>query len=135
MWILYNFSKLQKLYRRKTKEPPFFIGPFFLHASSKTEVFEEFFKTIEIGLQEIADEKCYVEDWKSKLIFVSDQEQSLVNAIDSVFPTATRILCSRHISGNIKANCLDFFKTKFKTLLEDCDSFTKFNGIKNNIFN
>ena len=56
-----------KLYRRKTKEPPFFILPFFIHASSKTSGFEEFFKTIEIDLQDkITDEKCYFEDWKSK---------------------------------------------------------------------
>ena len=125
-----------KLYRRTSKEHASFIGPVFLHASSKTEVFVDFFRTIDRALQEIAEENFYFEEWRSKLIFVSDQENSLINAIDIVFPNSTRILCSRHIAGNIKDKLSsDFLKSKFRSLLEDCDSFTKYNEIKSDILN
>ena len=125
-----------KLYRRISKDHASFIGPIFLHASSKTEVFIDFFKTIDKALQEIAEETFYFQDWRSKLIFVSDQEYSLTKAIDTVFPNSTRILCSRHIYGNLKANIdNDILKPKFKSLIEKCNSFTKYNEFKNNILN
>ena len=126
--------KNTKLYRRNSKDHASFIGPIFLHASSKTEVFIDFFKTLDKGLQEIADETFYLKDWRSKLIFVSDQEFSLTKALDTVFPGSTRILCSRHILGNLKANIdNDLLKQKFKSLIYNCNSFTKYNEIKNNI--
>ena len=38
-----------------------------------------------------------------KLVFGSDEEQALTKAIESVFPSSTRTLCTKHLKDNVMA--------------------------------
>ncbi|XP_028071740.1 uncharacterized protein LOC114274068 [Camellia sinensis] len=47
-------------------------------------------------------------------VVVTDRESALMNAICTVFPTTTNLLCRWHIGKNVLANCKKMFKTKDK---------------------
>lgn len=49
---------------------------------------------------------------------VTDRDVALMNAISTVFPNATHLLCRWHISRNVLAKCKKFFLRK-----EICDRF------------
>jgi hypothetical protein len=44
-------------------------------------------------------------------LFVTDQQQSLISAIESVFPSAQHILCYIHLTRNLKVNTCRYFVT------------------------
>ncbi|XP_028122576.1 uncharacterized protein LOC114319718 [Camellia sinensis] len=47
-------------------------------------------------------------------VIVTDRELTLMNAICTVFPATTNLLCRWHIGKNVLANCKKMFKTKDK---------------------
>ena len=47
-------------------------------------------------------------------VIVTDRELTLMNAICTVFPATTNLLCRWHIGKNVLANCKKTFETKDK---------------------
>ena len=37
------------------------------------------------------------------MVFSSDEEQALTSAVESVFPSSTRTLCTKHLKDNVLA--------------------------------
>jgi hypothetical protein len=44
-------------------------------------------------------------------VFVTDQEDALINAASEVFPSTSHFLCIWHLNKNILKNCRHFFST------------------------
>lgn len=84
--------------RRKTEEHPIFIGPIYIHDNSDFESYCHFMYHLKMKL---------VSTPLKELIIGSDDELTLVKAITSVFPEASRILCNRHLRQNTKQKLID----------------------------
>ena len=49
---------------------------------------------------------------QSPKVLVTDKEQALINAIETVFPASTHLLCCWHIFKNIQLHCQKYFKSE-----------------------
>lgn len=94
------------------KEPPIFLGPIFIHDNSDFESFSNFFNHLRVKL---------INTNTDRLVFGTDEELALVNAITTAFPESGHILCTRHIRQNVKQkltdDCID--KVDRNSFLED----------------
>ena len=80
------------------KEPPIFLGPIFIHDNSDFESFSNFFNHLRVKL---------INTNTDRLVFGTDEELALVNAITTAFPESGHILCTRHIRQNVKQKLTD----------------------------
>ena len=80
---------------------PLFLGPVFLHRDSTFVAYHHFLSAINATLCRKHNIQAIEVSLDRKLIFGSDEEQALAKAIESVFPSSTRLLCSKHIKDNI----------------------------------
>lgn len=78
----------------RTGEPPIFLGPMFIHDSSDTPSFANFFFQIRIKLGLDVD--------LDKLVIGTDDEKAMVNGLRMAFPQATHVLCTRHLEENAR---------------------------------
>ena len=74
------------------------LGPIFLHWDGLYSTYCDFFAKIRsaIGFSVPVE----------KIVFGTDEELALVNAIKTVFPTSQHILCTRHLKENTQRNLL-----------------------------
>ena len=91
--------KSHKVVRRETGEPPIMMGPLMLHWDGKTSSYLRFFSHIKAHLGQDIN--------RFEILFGTDDEKALTNAIDMTFPSATRKLCSKHIKDNIIRHLTD----------------------------
>ncbi|CAC5400573.1 unnamed protein product [Mytilus coruscus] len=82
----------------KTKEPPIFMGPIYIHDNSDFDIFSNFFNHLRVKLIDADTEQ---------LFFGTDEEAGLVKSIKTAFPESGHILCIRHLKGNIKQKMID----------------------------
>ena len=92
--------KNQKLRNRTDGKPHLFLGPMLLHRDSNITVYRAFFETLKNSLEAVAQEEGIRFHTDEEFVFVSDQEKAITSAIDEVFPSCTRFLCSRHLEQN-----------------------------------
>ncbi|CAG2250556.1 unnamed protein product [Mytilus edulis] len=81
-----------------TSEHPIFLGPVFIHDNSDFECFTNFFNHLKVKLRGIDT---------SKLVFGTDEEVGLINAVKEAFPQSRTILCTRHLRQNAKQKLID----------------------------
>jgi hypothetical protein len=91
--------KHMHLLRRNTTDHPITFGPVFVHGSSTTKGYFSFFSRISSDLLD-----CNTEN----LLFGTDEEQALINAIKGAFPRSSLVSCIRHLRNNF----VDFLKDK-----------------------
>ena len=97
-YFLTVFSfKNQKVIRRATQENPIFIGPMILHKKATYDVYHLFFAHIASKMGQTGHIALAIDE---RVDFGSDQEKSIVKAIDDVFPRANRFLCCLHLIKN-----------------------------------
>ena len=86
-----------------------------LHWDSQQSTYEEYFDHVRRTMRNQVRETKAVKDWKrcgmkidsieiatsEKVLISSDQEKSLVNAVETVWPKATLIFCTRHLEDNL----------------------------------
>lgn len=84
--------------RHKTREPPIFFGPMFLHDNSDFETYAQFFNHLKVKLI-----NCDLDG----LTIGSDDEKALVKAATTSFHEATHILCTRHLRQNANQKLTD----------------------------
>ncbi|KAK3101689.1 hypothetical protein FSP39_005507 [Pinctada imbricata] len=82
----------------KTGDHPIFLGPMYLHDNSDFKTYATFFNHISTLLADVDT---------THMVIGSDEEKSMVNAITHAFPTATHMLCTRHIRQNAKQKLVD----------------------------
>ena len=85
--------KNSKVVRKETGDHPIFIGPMFLHWEGSFLTYNTFFAHIKARMQESIE--------RVQLRIGSDDEGDLTKALDNVFPTAQRLLCTKHIKDNV----------------------------------
>jgi len=85
--------KNKKVISKFSRDHPIFVGPVFFHWDGSFETYNSFFSHIKARLQ--TDIKCI------DICIDSDDESGLTKALDSVFPDATRLLCTKYIKDNV----------------------------------
>ncbi len=125
-----NANVLSKI----SSENPIILGPMFLSWDGHEHTYQRFLSHLQIKLK-VTD--------RSKIVFGSDQEQAMVNAIEDCFPDATHILCTRHLKDNARENLR---KTQPQPIvaqiltklfdaggLLDCDGLVAYNEVESEI--
>ena len=90
--------KQKSFLRNSTQDHPIFLGSMMLHGSSTTESYASFFCHLASKLN-ASDSDC--------MVFGTDNEMSMRNAIKQAFPNATQILCMRHLIQNTENKLAD----------------------------
>lgn len=98
--------KNQRIIRKPTQsteeleEHPIFLGPVMLHKDATYKTYKAFLEHVKTELE---SEVGAVELRLSQnMEFGTDDEKALTKAIDHVFPSATRLLCTKHLKDNVK---------------------------------
>ena len=85
--------KNTKVISKETGDHPIFVGPMFLHWEGSFLSYHTFLSHVKARLHDTI--QCI------DLRIGSDDESGLTKAIDDVFPTATRLLCTKHMKDNV----------------------------------
>ena len=95
-----------------TKQPPIFLGPLFIHDNSDFETFSVFFNHFRVKL---------ISTDTNDLVFGTDEELALLNAITAAFPDSGHLLCTRHLRKNVNQQLIDecIDKKARESLIED----------------
>lgn len=101
--------KQRAVIRRETKDHPIMLGPMRLHVDSDSDAYFTFLSHIR---QKIGD---------TDIIIGSDEEKAITKAISNAFPTATHLLCTKHMKDNIRWNIQD----KIEYFREDREKIVK----------
>lgn len=80
---------------RDTNDHPILMGSLFLSWDGNEDTYHRFLSHLQTKLKNTDH---------TKIVFGSDQEKSLVNAVKSCFPQATHILCVKHLNDNAREN-------------------------------
>jgi len=97
MFLTTIVCKHPAIVRSSTNENPIFLGPMYIHGRSLFEDYHSFFSHVKTKLNNTKN-----------LVLGSDDEKALTKAMRYCFPTATHLLCTRHLKGNLN----DFMKDK-----------------------
>ena len=128
--------KNKKVKTRSSGSNPVFLGPCFLHKFAKEEDYNYFFSFLRCKICSMYEDFNF-----SKLSFITDGEQAMINSINSCFPESSKLRCSIHIDKNIIFNLrkykMDYtnkvaLKRKLKSLMSSENLF-KFADIKQDI--
>lgn len=84
-------------------EHPLFLGPIYLHRDATFEAYHAFFSSIKATLCRKHKIHGIEVSLGKNLIFGSDEEQALTKAIESVFASSVRTLCTKHLKDNVLA--------------------------------
>jgi len=86
--------------RVSTQDHPVFLGPVLLHFDGLTETYRCFFSHVagELDGAGVCTEVLSTDN----LVFGSDDEKAMVNALRTAFPTAQHVFCARHIVENVR---------------------------------
>jgi hypothetical protein len=87
--------KQKAVIQRETRDHPIMLGPMMLHFDSDYNTYFTFLSHIR---QKIGD---------TDIIIGSDEEKAITKAISNTFPTATHLLCTKHMKDNIRRNLQD----------------------------
>ena len=90
MFVTTLVYKHPALLRKTTRENPVFVGPMFIHGRSQTDDYDIFFSHIASKLK------------LNNIVFGTDSEKALTNALTRCFPSSTHILCTQHLRTNLK---------------------------------
>ena len=95
-----NQRVVRKQSEGKQDEHPIFLGPIMLHKDATYKTYKTFLEHVKTELD------CEIEAVELRLSenieFGTDDEKALTKAIDHVFPSATRVLCTKHLKDNVK---------------------------------
>ena len=128
--------KNKKVKTRSSGSNPVFLGPCFLHKFAKEEDYNHFFSFLRLKICSMYKAFNF-----SKLSFITDGEQAMINSIYSCFPESSKLRCSIHIEKNIIFNLRKYkmaysnkiaLKRKLKRLMFSENLF-KFADIKQDI--
>ena len=98
--VYQNQRVIRKHSRVNPEEHPIFLGPIMLHKDATFKTYKSFLEQIKT---ELDSEIPAVELRLSENIeFGTDDEKALTKAIDHVFPSSTRLLCTKHLKDNVK---------------------------------
>ena len=86
-----------------SEEHPLFLGPMYLHRDATFEAYHTFFSSVKATLCQIYNIQGIEVSIGNKVVFGSDEEQSITKAIESVFPSSLRTLCTKHLKDNVVA--------------------------------
>ena len=86
-----------------SSEHPLFIGPVFIHRGSNYEAYNYFFSTIKASLCSSDTINTFELKLNCDILIGSDEEKALAKAIDSVFPSSIRFLCTKHLKDGTSA--------------------------------
>ena len=117
-----------KLINRETKKNPLFLGPMYIHKKSKNENFEFFLQQLKCKFNELSVKLNCNNNYEYKLIFCSDQEPAIINAIQKVFPYSTLIFCYTHIIKSIGRSVDSTNLSNKISNLVFCNSIDNFNS-------
>ena len=81
-------------------EHPIFLGPVMLHKDATYKTYKTFLEHIKTELE--SDIGAVELRLPEHIEFGTDDEKALTKAIDHVFPSATRVLCTKHMKDNVK---------------------------------
>jgi hypothetical protein len=113
--------KNSKDVRKETDDHPIFIGPMFLHWEGSFLTYNTFFAHIKARMQESIE--------RVQLRIGSDDEGDLTKALDNVFPTAQRLLCTKHIQDNVSDHLKNSIGVKDTERSEILDSIFGQSGL------
>lgn len=85
--------KSLKVLRKESNDHPILFGPMLIHWDGRSDTYHEFFAHVRSMLAT----ELQVTDIKVG----SDDEKALTRALDSIFPNATRYLCTKHLKDNL----------------------------------
>ena len=91
--------------QKRTQDSPIMLGPIFLHWDGKFETYQRFMshiQTLLVKLPSVRDRHTDVSF--TEVIFGTDGECHLVNAINACFPQAVQTLCTKHLKDNTRFN-------------------------------
>ena len=92
--------KNQRILRKSSSEHPIFLGPVLLHKDATYKTYKTFLEHIATELDSDIDSlELRVSE---QMEFGTDDERALTKAIEHVFPSATRYLCTKHLKDNVK---------------------------------
>ena len=97
MHVTVTCFKQMTVTKDKTDEPPLFIGPMFLHDNSDYKTYSYFFHHLRLKLGTN----------HARLVIGTDDEQAMVKAITTEFPTSNHVLCTRHLKENTRQHLID----------------------------
>ena len=97
-FVTLTVFKNTNLLRRSTQCPPLMLGPVFLHCDGSCESYQRFFSHLRTKL----DSNINSELGFCELVIGSDEEKAILKAIRQSFPTATQLLCQRHLQENVR---------------------------------
>jgi transposase-like protein len=98
MHVTATCYKQTSVVMESTGEAPIFLGPLYIHDNSDFETYSNFFNHLKTKLTDTDT---------SRLVFGSDEEKALVNAITTAFPNSEHMLCKRHLYQNTKQKLVD----------------------------
>jgi hypothetical protein len=82
--------------RTKTLTNPIIPGPMYLHWDGKYQTYADFLHHLSVQL----DNPCQGIELSGSLLMGSDEELALTKAAEKAFPSATFMLCTRHLQEN-----------------------------------
>ena len=82
---------------------PIFLGPIYLHRDATFEAYHTFFSAVKSTLCHQQNIKSIEISIPKDLIFGSDEETALTKSMESVFPSSSRTLCTKHLKDNVLA--------------------------------
>jgi len=104
--------KSMSVKRVSTQENPIFLGPILLHFDALTETYRCFFSNVADAMG--AADVC-TEVLAADMVFGSDDEKALVNALHTAFPAADHVYRARHIEENVRRHLTEkgaYIKTR-----------------------
>ena len=118
--------KNQRVVRKDNpSEHPLFLGPIFLHKEANYESYHTSFSAIKGKLCSKDNIRVIEIRFGNDVLFGSDQEKALINAIESVFLSSTRFVCTKHTKDHIRANMKDKVPQKDREQILKCNIFCR----------
>jgi hypothetical protein len=113
--------KNSKVVRKEAGDHPIFIGPMFLNWEGSFLIYNTFFAHIKARMQESIE--------SVQLRIGNHDEGGLTKALDNVFPTAQRLLCTKHIKDNVSDHLKNSIGVKDTERSEILDSIFVQSGL------
>ncbi|KAK3096736.1 hypothetical protein FSP39_002786 [Pinctada imbricata] len=93
--------KNKRVLKKETGENPIFLGPLFLHRDTSHQTYRSFFAHISAELEVKLIDEIDIR-LPSIMVLGSDEEKAITKAIETTFPEATRLLCTKHLKDNVR---------------------------------
>lgn len=100
MYATITVFKQLDLFRARTSDAPIMLGPILLSTDATEQTYTYFLNHLKWKLDDQTLQGVIFNE--SSFLLGSDQERALINAMENVFPEATRFVCVFHIQKNIR---------------------------------